>query len=61
MTESVSKISGARETGRNSGQTGGVFKREKGKGYRRAAEDDNVDISKEASERAAEEKRHGGP
>jgi hypothetical protein len=60
MTDPVSGISGVRGTGPNSAKGGEVFKREKGKGYKNVAEDDNVDISKEASDRASGEKHQAG-
>lgn len=61
MTDSVRGISGVRETGRNSSQGGGVFKRGKGVGHRKEPEDDRIDISREASEKASEEKAGNGP
>ena len=56
MTEPLNKISGIKETSRNSSR-GGLLKREKGKGHPEEAEDDNVDISAEARKRAAGKER----
>ena len=60
MMDSVRGISGVKETGRNSSQGGGVFKREKGAGHRKESEDDRIDISREASEKALEERGESG-
>ncbi|KAB0671902.1 hypothetical protein F6V30_04800 [Oryzomonas sagensis] len=61
MTDSVSGISGVKEAGRNSSPGGGVFKKGKGAGHRKEPEEDRIDISREASEKALEEKAGNGP
>ena len=60
MTDSVSGVSGVQEAGRNSPQGGGVFKQGKERGCRKEQEDDHVDISQEATEKALEEERKSG-
>lgn len=56
MTEPVIGVDRVKETGRDTTR-GGIFKRDKGKGHPRHAEDDNVDISEEARSRASGKKR----
>ncbi|QEM69602.1 hypothetical protein FO488_16555 [Geobacter sp. FeAm09] len=60
MTDSVRGIGGVKDVGRNSSREGAVFKREKGAGRRKGPEDDRVDISREASEKALEERGGSG-
>jgi hypothetical protein len=56
MTETVIVIGGVQETGRKGGQ-GNPSKRGKAKQLKGAPEDDSVDISQEARDRASGNKR----
>ncbi|MBI2354591.1 MAG: hypothetical protein HYV06_06110 [Deltaproteobacteria bacterium] len=56
MADPVTEIGGVKETGRNTTR-GGNSKRDKGKGRPHRAEDDSVDISEEARQRASGKKR----
>lgn len=60
MTDPVDRISGTKELDRNTPR-GGRFKGEKPKRHHGETEDDSVEISEEARERASGGKDRGAP
>lgn len=56
MTDPVNRITGAKETNRKSSQEG-LFKSDRRKQKTEHAEDDSVDISQEARDKASGKKR----
>lgn len=56
MTDSVNKVDSVKETGRKNSRDG-IFRGDKHKHHPEHAENDNVDISEEARDRASGKKR----